>query len=122
MTYDFYYQPTGSNWLLLASDIDVRHVSSSVGGFTGTTIGFMLSTNRSARSLLFESFENLVHHFSAEGREVLQFQRLHHMECALLVLLEVSGLDVVLIGFLRGVDFEDVDLSLRRLVLTIVFL
>ena len=44
------------------------------------------------------------------------------MECALLVLLEVSGLDVVLIGFLRGVDFEDVDLSLRRLVLTIVFL
>ncbi|MBQ7419570.1 MAG: glycoside hydrolase family 43 protein [Prevotella sp.] len=39
LTYDFYYQPTGSDWLLLASDIDVRHVSSSVGGFTGTTIG-----------------------------------------------------------------------------------
>ncbi|MBQ8065897.1 MAG: glycoside hydrolase family 43 protein [Prevotella sp.] len=39
LAYDFYYQPTGSDWQLLVGDVDVRHVSSSVGGFTGTTIG-----------------------------------------------------------------------------------
>ena len=35
---------------------------------------------------------------------------LHHVERALLVLLEVGGLDVLLVGLLRGVDFEDADL------------
>ena len=34
LAYDFYYQPAGSDWQLLANDVDVRHVSSSVGGFT----------------------------------------------------------------------------------------
>ena len=33
------------------------------------------------------------------------------MECALLVFLEVGGLDVVLISLLRSVDFEDANLS-----------
>ena len=73
-------------------------------------------------SILLFPFKNLIHRFSAEGREVLQLQRLHHVEGALLVFLEVGGLDVVLIGFLRGIDFEDANLSLGRLVLTIVFL
>ena len=52
----------------------------------------------------------------------MQLQRLHHVEGALLVFLEVGSLDVVLVGLLRGVDFEDANLSLGRLVLTIVFL
>ena len=73
-------------------------------------------------SILLFPFKNLIHRFSAEGREVLQLQRLYHVECALLVLLEVGSLDMMLIGFLRGVDFEDANLSLGRLVLTIVFL
>ena len=39
-----------------------------------------------------------------------QLQALHHVHRALLVLLEMPGLDVALIGFLGGIDFEDANL------------
>ena len=61
--------------------------------------------------LLFKSFENLAHRLAVKRCEVLQLQRLHHVEGALFVLLEVGGLDVVLVGFLRSVNFEDSKLS-----------
>ena len=61
--------------------------------------------------LLIKSLKNLVHCIPVKRCEVLQFQRLHHVEGALLVLLEVGSLDVVLIGILRSVDFEDTKLS-----------
>ena len=57
--------------------------------------------------MLFISFEYLLHRLAVERLEILQFQRLHHVEGAQLVTLEVGGLDVVLVGLLRGVDFED---------------
>ena len=40
-----------------------------------------------------------------------QLQRLHHLDGALLVLLEMGGLEVAPVGFFVGVDFEDVDLT-----------
>lgn len=40
-----------------------------------------------------------------------QLQRLHHLDGALLVLLEMGGLEVALVGVFVGVDFQDVDLA-----------
>ena len=40
-----------------------------------------------------------------------QLQRLHHFGGALLVLLEMGGLEVALVSLLVGVDFEDVDFA-----------
>ena len=60
--------------------------------------------------LLIKSLKNLVHCIPVKRCEVLQFQRLHYVEGTLLVLLEVGGLDVVLIGLFRSVDFEDSNL------------
>ena len=37
-----------------------------------------------------------------------QFQRLHHLGGTFLVLLEMGGLDVALVGLLVGIDFQDV--------------
>ena len=74
-------------------------------------MGGEASIGRSARLFLFKFLEKPAHRLAIKRREVLQFQRLHHVERPLLVFLEVGGLDVMLIGFLRSVDFEDSKLS-----------
>lgn len=38
-TYDFYYRLENADWQLLKDDVDIRYVSSAMGGYTGTTIG-----------------------------------------------------------------------------------
>ena len=55
-------------------------------------------------------FEYQFHRLRVERLHRGQFQVFHHVERALLVFLEVVGLQVLLIGFLRGIDFEDANL------------
>ena len=55
-------------------------------------------------------FEYQFHCLWVEWFHCRQFQVFHHVERALLVLLEVVGLQVLLIGFLGGIDFEDANL------------
>ena len=63
-----------------------------------------------AYSILSLFFEYQFHRLRVERLHLGQFQVFHHVERALLVLLEVVGLQVLLIGFLGGIDFEDADL------------
>ena len=42
---------------------------------------------------------------------VNQFQRLHHLGGTFLVLLEMGGLEMTLVGLFVGVDFKDVDFA-----------
>ena len=51
-------------------------------------------------------FENQFHRLWVEWLHGGQFQVFHHVECALLVFLEVVGLQVLLIGFLGGIDLD----------------
>ena len=50
------------------------------------------------------------HRLGVERLHGGQTKVLHHVHRALLVLQEVPGLDVALIGFLGGIDFEDANL------------
>ena len=51
------------------------------------------------------------HRLRVERLHSWEFQTLHHVERALLVFLEVVGLQMILIYFFRCVDFEDTDLA-----------
>jgi hypothetical protein len=56
-------------------------------------------------------FEYQFHRLGVEGFHRGQFQVFYHVLRSLLVFLEVICLQVLLIGFLRGIDFEDANLA-----------
>ena len=55
-------------------------------------------------------FEYQFHCLWVEWLHGGQFEVFHHVECTLLVLLEVVGLEMLLIGFIGGIDFKDANL------------
>ncbi len=55
--------------------------------------------------------ENQFHSLRVKRSHGGQLQVLDHVQRALLILLEVLGLQVLLIGSIRGVDLENADLG-----------